>query len=77
MARKPRIHFPGALYHVIARGNKGQRVFRGEEDYLRYLKIVREYKEAFGVVLYAFVLMPTHVHLLVEINETPLSGFRQ
>jgi putative transposase len=77
MARKPRVHFPGALYHVIARGNKGQRVFRREEDYKLYLKLLREYKEAFGFLLYAFALMPTHVHLLVEMNEKPLSGFMQ
>jgi putative transposase len=77
MARKPRVHFPGALYHVIARGNKGQRVFRREEDYKLYLKLLREYKEAFGFLLYAFALMPTHVHLLMEANEKPLSGFMQ
>lgn len=31
MARKPRIHFPGAFYHVIARGNRGQKIFRVKE----------------------------------------------
>ena len=77
MARKPRVHFPGALYHVIARGNKGQRVFRREEDFKLYLKLLREYKEAFGFLLYAFALMPTHVHLLIETSEKPLSGFMQ
>lgn len=77
MARKPRVHFPGALYHVIARGNKGQRIFRQEEDFKLFLKLLREYKEAFDLLLYAFALMPTHVHLLVEMNEKPLSGFMQ
>ena len=32
IAGKPRVQFPGALYHVIVRGNKGQKVFRREED---------------------------------------------
>ena len=36
MARKPWIHFAGALYHVISRGNRGQVVFRDEGDYKRY-----------------------------------------
>ena len=40
MARKPRIHFPGALYHVIVRGNKGQKVFRREEDFKLYLRLL-------------------------------------
>jgi putative transposase len=77
MARKPRVHFPGALYHVIVRGNKGQRVFRREEDFKLFIKLLREYKESFGFLLYAFALMPTHVHLLMETNERPLSGFMQ
>jgi REP element-mobilizing transposase RayT len=29
MARKPRIHFPGALFHVITRGNARQKIFLG------------------------------------------------
>ena len=32
MARKPRIHFSGALYHVITRGNRREAIFRDEED---------------------------------------------
>jgi REP element-mobilizing transposase RayT len=77
MSRKPRVQFPGALYHVIARGNKSQRVFRREEDFKLYLKFLSEYKATFGFLLYAFALMPTHIHLLVETNEKPLSGFMQ
>jgi len=77
MARKPRVHFPGALYHVIVRGNKGQRVFRREADFKLYLRLLGEYKEVFDFVLCAYALMPTHVHLLVEARDKPLSGFMQ
>ena len=73
MARRPRIHFPGALYHVIARGNQGQTVFRESQDYRLYLKFLRKYKEHFDFFLYAYVLMPTHVHLLIETGDTNLS----
>jgi putative transposase len=45
MARKPRVHFPGTLYHVIVRGNKGQRVFRRGADFKLYLRLLGEYKE--------------------------------
>lgn len=73
MARKPRVHFPGALYHVIVRGNQGQTTFRETEDYRLYLKFLREYKEHFDFSLYAYVLMPTHVHLLIETGDINLS----
>jgi len=77
MARKPRVHFPGALYHVIVRGNKGQRVFRREADFKLYLRLLGEYKEVFEFALCAYALMPTHVHLLVEARDKPLSGLMQ
>lgn len=32
MARKPRIHFPGVLYHVMLRGNGGEKIFFDEKD---------------------------------------------
>ncbi len=73
MARKPRVYFPGALYHVIARGNQGQTIFREATDYKLYLKFLREYKEQFDFLLHAYVLMPTHIHLLIETGETNLS----
>lgn len=77
MARKPRVHFRGALYHVIVRGNKGQKVFRREEDFKLYLRLLGEYKEVFGFILCAYALMPTHVHLLVEARDKPLSDLMQ
>jgi hypothetical protein len=40
MARKPRIHFAGALYHVISRGNRREVIFRDEGDYERYRRIL-------------------------------------
>jgi hypothetical protein len=45
MARKPRVYFPGTLYHVIVRGNKGQGVFRRGADFKLYLRLLGEYKE--------------------------------
>jgi len=61
MARKPRVHFPGALYHVIVRGNQGQRVFRRDADFKLYLRLLGEYKEVFKFTLCAYALMPTHI----------------
>jgi hypothetical protein len=47
MARKPRIHFAGALYHVISRNNRRQVIFRDEGDYERYRRFLREYKKRY------------------------------
>jgi len=77
MARKPRIEYEGALYHVITRGNQRQRVFKDVEDHQRYLKILADYKVRYEYVLYAYVLMSNHVHLLIETRETPLSKILQ
>ena len=40
MARRPRIHYLGGLYHVIARGNKGHKLFRRDQDYRLHLKFL-------------------------------------
>lgn len=77
MARKPRVHFAGAFYHVIARGNKGAKVFKTPRDYSLYRQFLKEYKERYSFILYAYVLMPTHVHLLIEVQEKPLSKIMQ
>ena len=73
MARRPRFDFASALHQVIARGNRGQIVFRDEKDYSSYFKFLREYKEKLGLFLYVYALRPTHLHLLIETQETPLS----
>ena len=77
MARPLRIEFPGALYHVLGRGNQKQDVFLGDEDRHAYLKRVQHYREEIGFSLYAYVLMPNHVHLLIETDQVPLSKIMQ
>jgi REP element-mobilizing transposase RayT len=77
MSRKPRIHFPGAFYHVIARGNRLQKIFLEHEDYELYLRFLRDYKDRFQFFLYAYILMPNHLHFLIEVNESPLSRLMQ
>lgn len=77
MARPPRIEFPGAFYHVIVRGNRKQDIFSADQDRVEYLERVRHYKEKCGFVLYAYVLMTNHVHLLIETPKTPLSKIMQ
>jgi len=77
MARKPRIDFPGALFHVIARGNRRALLFHEEADYLAYLDRLERYRRRDGVTVHAYVLMPNHVHLLVETGAQPLARTMQ
>ncbi len=73
MARRPRIEYAGALYHVIARGNRKETVFLNNADYEDYLSRLSLYKKRFSFVIHAYCLMPNHVHLLIETGEVPLS----
>ncbi|MBI5055935.1 MAG: transposase [Nitrospirae bacterium] len=77
MARKPRIEFEGAFYHVIIRGNQRQKIFRDEKDYRKYLEILSGYKKQYHYRLFAYVLMNNHVHLLLETKDIPLSKIQQ
>ncbi len=77
MPRRPRIHQPGGLYHVILRGNNGQRVFSGDYGYKVFLSLLTEGTKRFGYRLHAFCLMPNHVHLAVQVGEQPLSKAMQ
>lgn len=77
MARKPRIEIENGLYHVIVRGNQKQEIFRNDDDYGRYLKLLLAYKQKFFFLIHAYVLMSNHVHLLIETGRFPLSKIMQ
>ena len=77
MARAPRIEVLGALYHVIARGNQRRTVFRDTVDYRCYLDLLVRYQHRHGLPLYAYALMPNHLHLLISPNRAPLSKIMQ
>ncbi|HPM42899.1 MAG TPA: transposase [Candidatus Omnitrophota bacterium] len=70
MARVARILIDYACYHLMTRGNQKEKVFFQEEDYVRYLRILGRAKSRYGALLYAYCLMPNHVHLLVELENT-------
>lgn len=66
MARKARAEVAGGLYHVITRGNNRRRIFNSSADYERFLSLVAVQKTKLPFYLYAYCLMPNHVHLLIE-----------
>jgi putative transposase len=73
MARPLRIEFEGALYHVLARGNDRQRIYRSEADQERFVSLLSESSARFEVGVQAFVLMGNHFHLLAQTRRANLS----
>lgn len=73
MARPLRLEFPGALYHVTARGNTQQDIFLDEEDRRRFLTVLERAVSRFHLLLHAYCLMDNHFHLVVETPEANLS----
>ena len=73
MARPLRIEFPGALYHVTARGNARQAIFLDDQDRRRFLDVLARVVSRFHLVLHAYCLMDNHFHLVVETPEANLS----
>ena len=73
MARAPRLEFPGAIYHVTARGNERRALFLDDTDRHGYVALLAECRERFRFQLLAYCLMKNHVHLAIRTGSHPLS----
>jgi putative transposase len=73
MARKPRLEWKGASYHVMARGNERARIFKGKADYELFIQTLEQSIERFGISLHGWVLMPNHYHLALSTPKANLS----
>ena len=65
MARIARFVVPGLPHHVTQRGNRRERVFFGDEDYELYRDLLSSQCRKQGVAVWAYCLMPNHVHLIL------------
>lgn len=65
MARLPRLTAPGYVHHVIHRGHNKQPILRTAADFEFLLAVLRECSRAQDVAVHAYVLMPSHFHLLL------------
>ncbi|WP_333608591.1 transposase [Arsukibacterium sp.] len=70
MARLPRVHLAGVPEHVIQRGNNRQVCFVCDDDFAAYANWLKEYSQAYGVHIHAWVLMTNHVHLLCTASDS-------
>jgi len=73
MARPLRVLYPGALYHVTARGNERKAIFRTDADREQFLAVLAHAVARYRLRLHAYVLMDNHYHLLVETQDANLS----
>ena len=69
MARLARVVFPGHPHHVTQRGNGRVRTFFGDDDYALYRDLLAENCRAAKVDVWAWCLMPNHVHLILAPSD--------
>lgn len=66
MARKARVWFPGAMYHITNRGNRRSSIFYDDRDRLTYLRMFKDACSDFPCILHSYCLMSNHIHLQLE-----------
>jgi REP element-mobilizing transposase RayT len=78
MARPLRIQYPGALYHVLSRGNARAPIFLADRDRRLFLRVLAKVIADQHWLCHAYCLMPNHYHLVINTPEPNLSdGMRQ
>jgi len=74
MARALRIKYKNALYHITSRGNERRNIFENDHDREFFSQTLKESLNTYNVILYSYVLMSNHFHLLLE---TPLANLSE
>jgi len=77
MPRGPRLDYPGALHHVIARGIERRKIFHSLRDRLDFLARLGDLVLESRAALYAWVLMPNHIHALLRTGNLSISRLMQ
>ncbi|MCX6911726.1 MAG: transposase, partial [Verrucomicrobia bacterium] len=72
MARKLRIQYPGAIYHVMNRGDRREAIFEDDQDRGRLLETLTEACEKTGWQVHADCLLSNHFHLVIETPQPNL-----
>ncbi len=74
MPRAPRVWYPGGLYLLSPKGNDGRVLFVNEGERKEILRRCNLAFPAYGVVVIGYCFMDNHLHFLVRIEDTDLSG---
>jgi len=62
----PKVAIEGALYYSTIRGDDGREIFSCREDYAKYTELINKYKNSYGFKLFCCVLLPNHLHMIIE-----------
>ena len=77
MARKIRVQYPGAIYHVMNRGDRREPIFHDDKDRHCFVETLGETCAKTGWQVHALCLMPNHFHLVVETpNANLVAGMK-
>ena len=77
MARKPRLHVAGGVYHVMVRGNGGQNIFFDTGDRSHLYLLLQQGLERYEHRVHGFCCMPNHIHFVMQVQDMPLSQIMQ
>ena len=69
MARMARVVVPDYPHHVMQRGNRRQKTFFCDDDYQYYIELIAEYSKQSETDVWAYCLMPNHVHIVMVPKE--------
>jgi hypothetical protein len=72
MARKLRVEYAGAIYHVMSRGDRREAIFRDDADREKFLETLTEACAKTGWQVHAYCLMGNHFHLVMETPQPNL-----
>ena len=72
MPRTARIQSDTKIYHIMMRGINKQNIFHDEKDYYKMIQLLKYCVEKSGIEIYAYCLMPNHLHLLLKEGKEPL-----
>ena len=72
MPRQARRKSKSGIYHVMLRGINKQVIFEDEEDSLKFLETLKNYKAISGYKIFAYCLMSNHIHLLLKVEKENL-----
>jgi REP element-mobilizing transposase RayT len=69
MGRVPRVYIEGILYYVTSSGGYNENIFLDPADYDEYITLVANYKNQYGFKIFSYVLLPNHLHMLIELKN--------
>ena len=72
LSRPSRKWYPGAIYHVMSRGNRKMTLYKDRDDFLTFLEIVKKASRIFHFKIHALCLMTNHFHMAIETGDREL-----